>query len=64
MSDQSNIARLEAEGVLDSSNMSDDHKTVVNSMSDDEVASLIAAHAAKSKLNPAPWKPASDGGAF
>ena len=55
---ESNVERLEHAGVLDSSEMSKDHIDIVNNeMTEFEILALMVAHRAKSRMNPAPWKP-------
>ena len=65
MSDKTNIERLEEAGVLDASNMTDEHKAIVNNeMSDEEIHGLMAAHRSISRLNSSAWTPDEDGGMF
>lgn len=62
---ESNVERLEALGVLDASEMSEEHKAIINKdMTEAEIYAIIAAHRAVSKLNDAPWKPDVNAFAF
>lgn len=65
MAKMTNIERLEEAGVLDSSDMSKEHKKIVNNeMTQEEILGIMVAHRAKSRLNSDPWKPDSDAAFF
>lgn len=65
MGDKTNIERLEEAGILDSSDMSQEHKDVINNdMTHEEILGLMVSHRAKSRFNTDPWKPDADGGGF
>jgi hypothetical protein len=65
MAKMTNIERLEEADVLDSSDMSEKHKNIVNNeMTQEEILGIMVAHRAKSRLNSDPWKPDSDAAFF
>ena len=59
---KSNVKKLEDAGVLDTSEMTDEHHRALNELSDDEVKALIKTKGLLGSKHP--LKPSSDGGFF